>query len=241
MIFFRASLVLIIISLQILSTCKSSLADNVITIVPGSAEFNSPGNEEYKVSRLFDANYYIAHVNETVTWFNADDANHQLDISQGRTLIIKSKAIKPNETFSYKFAREGFYNFSSSQFKWMKGNIVVSNNVSSMASKGKANPVNVQLLWYPPISHKARLPEPTHFIITFLESSTNKNQDHIDYGFSLLNGTNDTVYRQELHSAWGVEQASTTLNNSEKYKAVVEITGIQFQPVNPDRFLFNLY
>ena len=97
--FFLVCSFIVICSLQILLTCDKSWAHNIITIIPGSADFNAPGNELYKVSRFFDADYFLIPVNQTVTWFNSDGSNHQLKISHGSTVLAESKVIKPNDHF----------------------------------------------------------------------------------------------------------------------------------------------
>jgi hypothetical protein len=69
------------------------------------------------------------------------------------------------------------------------------------------NNVAIQLTWSP---SKPKLGEETHFMITFINEKTNKNQEHIDYQFIIYDQNS-----KGLHSGWGVEQARTSLQHQE--------------------------
>jgi hypothetical protein len=75
--------------------------------------------------------------------------------------------------------------------------------------------------------------ELTHFQITFINKKTGKNQQHIDYVFSIANPENKILYQQTLHSSWGVESSSYKFQTTGVFIPKVTIDAVLFQPVEP--------
>ena len=125
-------------------------------------------------------------------------SNHTLVISQKNTVLAKSPVIKPGETYYYRLPMEGLYNFSSPQFEWIKGNVIASDKLVSQTREGVMNPVAIKLVWFYPSTLG-----PTHFIIMFFDNMTNKNKEHIDYTFSIIDSKNTTIFQQSMHSGCG--------------------------------------
>jgi plastocyanin len=221
---------------------------DVITIIPGANDKNNPV--------FFDVTYYPIQVGKELHWYNADDVNHKIIISSDNGVkgaggapgtareenktVFASGDIKPKASFSYRFDKEGMYHFLSPLYPWMRGTVLVSNDISTTAMTSNLNnSVAIQLAWSPS-KPNAGGEEQTHFIITFINEKSNKNQEHIDYRFIIYDGNNKRVFEQGLHSGWGVEQAAYRFMTPGNYKAEVTINYILFVPVQPDVARFNI-
>jgi hypothetical protein len=137
------------------------------------------------------------------------------------------------------------YRFSSPLYPWIHGNIVVSNDISTIiVTNNLNNSVGIQLIWFPSKPKAAGEAEgqqgQTHFIIKFINEKPNKIQEHIDYRFVIYDQQNKSVFEQGLHSGWGVEQAAYKFIAPGNYKAEVTINYILFTPVKPDVGKFNI-
>jgi plastocyanin len=209
----------------------AAYAEDIITIIPCSSNHNNP--------TFFNTNSYYVQKGQHVRWFNADDINHRIiaSTSNGKELLFDSGLIKPNDSYSFIFNNIGSYNFSSPIYPWMKGNVSVTDDISSGTIRHLKDNVDVQLTWTP-ITPK--LGETAHFKIIFLHKNTELNQPHIDYVFSINNSTNKSVYQQGLHSSWGVESASYKFDKSGIFMPKVTITAILFQPVYPSEADFKM-
>lgn len=102
----------------------------------------------------------------------------------------------------------------------MRGDVSVTDNISSVTVTNLKNNVDVQLTWTP--------------------SCTDKNQLHIDYVFSINNTENKTLYQQAPHSSWGVEYASYKFDTPGIIVPKVTIDAILFQPVEPVVYNFKM-
>ena len=65
------------------------------------------------------------------------------------------------------------------------------------------------------------------------DKKTGKNQQHVDYVFSIASPEKKTLYQQTLHSSWGVESASYKFQTGGLFTPKVTIDAILFQPVEP--------
>jgi plastocyanin len=209
----------------------AAYAEDIITIIPCSSNHNNP--------IFFDTSSYYVQKGQHVRWFNADDINHRIiaTTSNGKELLFDSGLIKPNGSYSYNFNNIGSYNFSSPIYPWMKGNVSVTDDMSSGTIRHLKDNVDVQLAWTP-ITPKVG--QTTHFKIIFLHKNTELNQPHIDYVFSINNLMNKTVYQKGLHSSWGVESASYKFDKSGRFMPKVTMTAVLFQPVYPSEADFKM-
>jgi plastocyanin len=228
---FKLLIAIAFLSLTIISPFPAAYAQDVITIIPCSSDHNNP--------KFFDTTSDYVRKGQSIRWFNADDINHRIIIStsDGKEVVSDSGLIRPNGSFSFKFNNPGIYDFSSPIYPWMKGNVSVTDDLYSEIKGSAKNNVNVQLSWSPA---SPKVGQYTHFRIIFLNRSTQINQSHIDYVFSINNSTNKTVFQQGLHSSWGVESASYKFNTIGIFTPKVTITGILFQPVEPTEVDFNM-
>ncbi|MGA9171808.1 MAG: hypothetical protein WBZ20_16845 [Nitrososphaeraceae archaeon] len=81
----------------------------------------------------------------------------------------------------------------------------------------------------------------THFMITFINTKTYKNQ-YIDYAFAINDPNGSTLYSIgfSLHSGRGVEPASYTFCSLGSFRSTVTIYDILFQPVDSDQVNFTI-
>lgn len=229
---FKLILVSALLLLTTIITFPAAYAEDVITIIPCSSDHNNP--------KFFDLTSDYVRKGQQVRWSNADDINHRIIIStaDGKQVISDSGLIKPNSSFSFQFNNPGKFNFSSPIYPWMKGNVSVTDDLSSEIRTNPKNNIDVQLSWSPAAPKVGQL---THFRIVFLHNNTSINQPHVDYVFSLVNSTNKTVYQQQyLHSSWGVESASYKFNTTGLFTSKVTITAVLFQPVEPTESDFKI-
>jgi plastocyanin len=210
-------------------------AEQVITILPGANNKDSPA--------FFDVTFYPIQIGKELRWYNDDEVSHKIIISGGeeennKTKLFDSGNIKPKASFSYKFDKSGSYHFSSPIYPWMQGTVFVSDDISTRAmTTNLKNNVAIQLTWSP---SKPKVGEETHFVITFINEKTNRNQEHIDYQFIIYDQNSKRVFQQGLHSGWGVEQGTYKFTTAGNYIAEVTIYYILFAPVQPDIAKYNI-
>lgn len=216
--------VLPIFLLVLIAGIPAAYSENVITIIPCSSNHNN--------SRFLDMPLYFIQKGQQVRWHNADDIDHRLVItnSTGKGLLSDSGVIKANRSFSFKFNNIGVYHFLSPIYPWIRGNVSVTSDISSKTVFNPNNNVGIQLSWTPSMPKAGEL---THFQITFINKKTGKNQQHIDYVFSIANPENKILYQQTLHSSWGVESSSYKFQTTGVFIPKVTIDAVLFQPVEP--------
>jgi plastocyanin len=207
-------------------------AEEIITIVPGSSD-----SSRY---RFFDITEYPISTGEDIKWYNADDILHNIKVisSDGKTIVTESENIKPKEYFNYEFKEEGEYLFQSFKYPWMKGKIIVTDNIKTIRESFE-NDIDLYISWTPSTIKSG---EKAIFKIIFIDKKSNKNQEHIDYSFTIKDSTTDKVlYKNSLtHSAWGIEPASYKFDITGNFVGEVGIQGILFQPINPEYIEFEI-
>ena len=207
-------------------------AEEIITIVPGSSD-----SSRY---RFFDITEYPISTGEEIKWYNADNILHNIKVvsSDGKTIVTESENIKPNEYFNYEFKDEGQYLFQSSKYPWMKGKIIVTDDIKTVKESFE-NDIDLYVSWTPSTIKSG---EKAIFKIIFIDKKSTKNQEHIDYSFTIKDSTVDKVlYKNSLtHSAWGIEPASYTFDLNSNFVAEVGIQGILFQPITPEYSEFEI-
>lgn len=228
---FKLLFISAIFFLMVVTGVPASYAEEVITIIPCSSNHNNP--------KFFDTPSYYMQKGQQIRWYNADDINHRIVVStsDAKTLLADSGIIKSNGSFPFRFNNIGIYHFSSPVYPWMQGNVSVTDDISSVTMTNPKNNVDVQLTWTPAIP---RVGEITHFKIIFINKNTDKNQQHIDYVFSIDSPENKILYQQALHSSWGVEYASYKFNTPGIIIPKLTIDAILFQPVEPVEYNFKM-
>jgi plastocyanin len=225
--FFSFSLLLFILFLfSFPSYYFANAQEEIITIVPGSSD-----SSRY---RFFDITEYPISTEEEIKWYNADDVIHNIVIfsNNGKDILTKSENIKPKGFFSYTFENKGEYLFQSSNYDWMKGKIIVTDDIETI-KKSMEKDIDIYLSWTP---SSINIGEKVFFKIIFVDNKSEKNQEHLDYSFTIENPTtsDNTLYKNAItHSAWGVEPASHTFNSNGVFIGKVGIEGLLFQPIEP--------
>jgi hypothetical protein len=145
--------------------------------------------------------------------------------------------LNPVIPFPTNLLTAGYYNFSSAEYSWMKGTVFVTDDIVSKTGMDKKNDAKIQLSWTPA---KPTMHSNTHFKINFVDAATGKNMQHVDYEFYLLDPIGNEVFKQSMHSGWGVESASYSIPANQNYTALISIKGILFQPVEHEDARFNI-
>lgn len=184
--------------------------------------------------------FYFVGKGQQVRWYNADDVDHRLVItnSSEKGLLSDSRIIKSNSSLPFTFNKIGVYHFLSPIYPWMRGNVSVTRDISSATVFNPKSNVGIQLSWTPSMPKAGEL---THFQIIFIDKKTGKNQQHIDYVFSITNPENKILYQQSIHSSWGVESASYRFQNAGLFIPKVTIDATLFQPIEPLESDFKLH
>ena len=218
-----------------LFSCYSHFAhaEEIITIVPGSSD-----SSRY---RFFDITEYPISTGEEIKWYNADNILHKIQIMSNDTnkiIVAESENIEPKEYFNYEFKEEGEYLFQSIKYPWMKGKIIVTDDIKTIKERLKNN-IDLNISWTPSIIKSG---EKTLFKIIFIDKKSSKNQEHIDYSFTIKDLDDEKVlYKNSLtHSAWGVEPATHKFNSTGNFIGEVGIQGVLFQPVSPQYSEFEI-
>jgi len=205
-----------------------------ITIVPGASD-----SSRY---RFFDMNEYPISVGKEIKLYNPDNINHNIVISSAdEKEIYESVNIKPKQSFSHTFDKEGEYTFQSSVYDWMKGKIIVTNNITTI-KKSTDKDIDVYISWIPsPI----KVGEKVFFKIIFAnknDTGDTNNVEHIDYSFTIKDSESDKVLYQSgvIHSGWGVESSSYTFDSPGTFIGRIGIHGVLFQPIEPDNIDFEI-
>ncbi len=76
-------------------------------------------------------------------------------------------------------------------------------------------------------------------MITFIDNKTGNNQEHVDDEYTINDELGNEVFRQGLHSTYGLEKAEYTFEKSGNFTPQITISHILFSPVNPDTANFD--
>ncbi len=110
---------------------QSSFAENQVTIPLGASNINTPFNLSPSVLNI--------QTNDTVTWQNTDIAAHT--ITTGKPQLgfdgrIDSGIIEPGGSFSYKFDKDGVYEYYCLFHPWMTGLVNVGDGTTVQPAIG---------------------------------------------------------------------------------------------------------
>ena len=92
--------------------------------------------------------------------------------------------------------------------------------ISKLLKERLKNNINLSISWTPSVIKSKDL-----FKIIFIDKKSSKNQEHIDYSFTIKDLDDDKVlYKNSLtHSAWGVEPASHKFNSTGNFMGEVGV------------------
>ena len=161
--------------------------------------------------------------------------------------------------------RESGFGFLQTQALWNNSNTTVANStqistngtaanstqilktvqITSADSKAPTdgNSVNIDLQIQPfPITKNVD----SQFMISFLQSSSQAVQVHVDYDFAITNNNNE-VFRASsitgqplLHTAEGIVKIPYKFTQDGQYSLQVSVMGINFIPIKTEQALFDL-
>jgi len=100
-----------------------TVINSVGSSVPGCEETNS----------CFDPYRVMVNIGDTVTWQNADNADHTVtggSAADGPSGTFDSSLMQPGSSFSIEFPYEGTYPYFCMVHPWMQGSVVVSSIVA---------------------------------------------------------------------------------------------------------------
>ena len=80
----------------------------------------------------FVPNTITIDVGDSITWTNSDNKNHQ-PISQSKDATFASPILKPGESFTYTFAKDGKFTITDSQVSRVRMTVTVKKTVASRA------------------------------------------------------------------------------------------------------------
>jgi plastocyanin len=225
--------VFFLIAIVLMNINNMALADQAITILSGASDSGG--------QILFDTAFYALKRGSQLIWLNNDNVSHRIIITAEKngSHILDSGIIKPKNSLSYRFYTPGIYRFSTPDFPNKYGTIVVTNDISDVVASHLTNNVDIKVTCYPSIPKVGEL---THFIITFIKANTQKNQEHIDYKFTISDSNGKMRYTTGVsrHSTSGVESVSYKFDHSGNFISEVTILAILFQPVIEDQANFTI-
>ncbi len=216
--------------------------------------------------RIFDYPLYIIEQGESIIWQNDDTHAHTLKVTPRQsfgatavaagdgssapaagTAILESQRIEPGSTASFKFANAGLYQVQSLTDPSLQGEIVVTNNMTTLVSNSTTGLVKVALSWYRPVVPKAGGGDDdnktVYFKIQFLDKQTGKIHPHVDYTFAILNSDGREVATSpgSIHSGSGEEFTSASFQSTTgAFTPVITILGVSFVPVAPEETRFSI-
>jgi hypothetical protein len=118
----------------------------------------------------------------------------------------------------------------------MNGTILITDNLFSKSIVTPQNNIKIELTYTPA---KPQDGNAINYRVTFIDNNTGKNKEHIDYQFLILDSEGKIAYDQSMHSSWGMESAKYNYKKHDgPLTTVVRITGIAFQPVQPEEAIF---
>jgi plastocyanin len=101
-----------------------------VTVI-NSVGSSQPGCE--KTNSCFDPYRVMVNIGDTVTWQNADNADHTVtggSAADGPSDAFDSSLMRPGSSFSVEFPYEGTYPYFCMVHPWMQGSVVVSSIVA---------------------------------------------------------------------------------------------------------------
>jgi plastocyanin len=199
----------------------AALAEQKITIIP-DAHSNT-------AVRFIDLVDYFIPVGEALTWFNDDFVNHKLSLTnEDNSALIAGLDLKTNGSIIYTFKEPGKYYYSSKEYIQGSVKVLDRDDIQMENVTGLRKNVDVQLAWTPSeillnqgdrVSdhgddnniNKANHMGSVDFMITFIDNKTGVNQEHIDYEYTINDELGNEVFKQGLHSTYGIEKQSIPL------------------------------
>jgi hypothetical protein len=228
--FFLSSLLicsLLIIGLLLFS--KPVHAEDVIFIVPGSSEPAS-------VLR-FDPPVQIIEKGQSIVFVNPDGFDHHLVVkSSDGSEEFDTGVLSMNKFVSHTFSDNGEYTFECKIYPHMKGEIRVTDDISTFSRTIENQDIDVQLTQSP---SNPGVNEEIFYKLTFIDRETGRNHPHIDYTLTFDDSSDMYVDGTGGHTVDGQEYAVIKFDREDAFTPAVTVSGVDFVPINPETVTFD--
>jgi plastocyanin len=223
------SLILLAI-VSVSSLSQESYAEDVTFVIPGSKD---PG-----LGQFFDPELQIIEKGQAIVFVNPDIEAHHLVIKSNADgqQVFDTGELKSNEFVSYNFSDYGNYTIESTTYPHMKGNIVVTDDITTFSKSLEGQNIDVQLSRSPA---NPQVNQETYFKVAFIDRNTGRNHPHIDYSVKFQNSGGEILNVTEGHTVDGAEYWNYTFNERNFFTPIVEVLGVNFLPIEKETVEFD--
>jgi len=221
-------MLLAIVSVSLL--LQVSYAEDVTFVVPGS--------KDPSLGQFFDPELQIIEKGQAIVFVNPDAEPHHLVIKSNTDgqQVFDTGELKSNEFVSYNFSDYGNYTIESTIYPHMKGNIVVTDDIATFTKSLEGQNIDVQLSRSPA---SPQINQETYFEVTFIDRNTGRNHPHIDYGVKFQNSAGELLNVTGGHTVDGAEYWNHTFNEQDVFTPIVEVSGVNFLPIEKETVEFD--
>jgi copper binding plastocyanin/azurin family protein len=228
--FFLSSLLIfsmLIIGLLLLS--RPVHAEDVIFIVPGSADPAS-------VLR-FDPPVQIIGKGQSIVFVNPDGLDHHLVVkSADGSEEFDTGVLSMNNYVSHTFLENGEYTFECKIYPHMKGEIRVTDDIATFTRTIDNQNLDVQLTQSPA---NPGVNEEVFYKLTFVDKETGRNHPHIDFILTFNDSSGTYVDGIGGHTVDGQDFAVFKFDKEDAFTPAVTVSGVEFIPISPETVRFD--
>ena len=159
-----------------LQPLQTAAGENVIFIFPNS--------KEPSLIQFFDPPIQIIDKGEAIVFVNPDSVDHRLVVksdNEGGAQVFDTGVLKPNQFAQHAFENYGNYTIECTIYPHMKGEIRVTSDILTLIESIPDQNLDVQLSRSPAFP---KVGEDTLFKVTFIDSATGRNRQHIDFALT---------------------------------------------------------
>src|SRR5918994_130621 len=113
-----------------------------------------------------------------------------------------------------------------------QNNVTIKNyKINPKTKKTELKDIDVEITWSPSTPRN----ELTHFKIIFIDKNKS-NIEHVDYIFAIKDKMGNLIAQNiPIHSGWGMEMTQFKIDHLENLVLELTITGLSFQPIDPQK------
>ena len=206
-----------------LTFLRPAYAENVIFIVPGSSQPASVTD--------FDPPLQIIAKGESIVFVNPDGVDHHLVVKDDASQeVFDIGVLKQNQFVSQTFSENGEYTIECKLYQHMKGQIRVTDDIATFTKSIPDQNLDIQLSRSPASSGVG---VDTYFKVIFIDKETGGNHPHIDYTLTFNDSNESYVHGMGGHTVDGAEYGVFAFDKEDSFTPIVEVSGINFVPINP--------
>jgi plastocyanin len=210
---------------------QTSYAEDVTFVVPGSKD---PG-----LGQFFDPGLQIIEKGQAIVFVNPDAELHHLVIKSNADgkQVFDTGELQTNGFVSHNFSDYGNYTIECTIYPHMKGNIIVTDDIATFSETIEEQNIDVQLSRSPA---NPQVNQETYFKVTFIDRNTGRNHPHIDYGVKFQDSRGQFFNVTEAaHTVDGAEYWNFTFNKQDVFTPIVEVSGVNFVPIEKKTIQFD--